>query len=60
MPPSQEARFTARCTACGVPYLRIGAVADAAEPALVVQDLFALPLAELREVHEATLPAAFA
>ena len=60
VPPSQEARFAARCTASGVPYLRIGAVADAAEPALVVHDLFALPLAELREVHEATLPAAFA
>ena len=60
VPPSQEARFAARCTASGVPFLRIGAVADAAEPALVVHDLFALPLAELREVHEATLPAAFA
>ena len=60
VPPSQEARFTDRCTASGVRYLRVGAVADAAEPALVVQDLFALPLAELREVHEATLPAAFA
>ena len=60
VPPPQEARFAARCTASGVPFLRIGAVADAAEPTLVVQDLFALPLAELREVHEATLPAAFA
>ena len=60
VPRSHEARFTERCTASGVPYLRIGVVADAAEPALDVQDLITVPLAELREVHEATLPAAFA
>jgi len=60
VPRSHEARFTDRCTASGVPYLRIGVVADAAEPALDVQDLITVPLAELREVHEATLPAAFA
>ena len=64
VPRSEEVRFTDMCTARGVPHQRIGVVddgagtADAAQ-ALDVQDLFVLPLAELRAAHEATLPAAF-
>ena len=60
VPRSEEVRFTDVCSARGVPHLRIGVVDEAAEPTLDVQGLFALPLAELRTVHEATLPAAFA
>ena len=33
--------------------------ADGDEPALEVQDLFTLPLAELRDLSTSTLPAAF-
>jgi len=60
VPRSEEVRFTDVCSARSVPHLRIGVVDEAAEPALDVQGLFTLPLAELRAVHEATLPAAFA
>ncbi len=59
VPRSEEVRFTDVCTARGVPHLRIGVVDEASEPTLDVQGLFTLPLAELRAVHEATLPAAF-
>jgi phosphoribosylformylglycinamidine synthase len=67
VPRSEEVRFTDVCTARGVPHLRIG-VSDAggpgadgadAGPALDVQELFTLPLAELRTAHERTLPEAF-
>ncbi|MBC7638549.1 MAG: phosphoribosylformylglycinamidine synthase subunit PurL [Rhodoferax sp.] len=60
VPRSEEVRFTDVCTARGVAHLRIGVVDEAAEPALDVQGLFTLPLAELRATHDATLPAAFA
>ncbi len=61
VPRSEEVRFTDMCTARGVPHLRIGVVdaTDDVEPALDVQGQFTLPLAELREAHERTLPAAF-
>ena len=72
VPRSEEVRFTDVCTARGVPHLRIG-VSDAggpdaggpgaagadAGPALDVQELFTLPLAELRTARERTLPEAF-
>jgi phosphoribosylformylglycinamidine synthase len=46
------------CTARRFPHVRIGVVADGAgAPALDVQELFTVPLAELRTAHEATLPA---
>ena len=53
---SEELRFTEMCSARGLPVRRIG-VTDGAS--LDVQDLFDLPLAELREAHERTLPALF-
>ncbi|HEX8497372.1 MAG TPA: phosphoribosylformylglycinamidine synthase subunit PurL [Actinomycetales bacterium] len=59
VPRSEEVRFTDVCSARQVPHLRIGVVDDAGEQALEVQGQFTLPLTRLREVHEATLPAAF-
>ncbi|MGN6301205.1 MAG: phosphoribosylformylglycinamidine synthase subunit PurL [Angustibacter sp.] len=61
VPRSEEVRFTDMCTARGVPHLRIGVVddGDAGAAVLDVQGQFTVPLEELREVHERTLPAAF-
>ncbi|WP_092867508.1 phosphoribosylformylglycinamidine synthase subunit PurL [Quadrisphaera sp. DSM 44207] len=61
VPRSEEVRFTDMCTARRVPHLRIG-VTDGTgdDAALDVQELFTVPLAELREVHAAPLPRAFA
>ncbi|KQY21762.1 phosphoribosylglycinamide synthetase [Cellulomonas sp. Root485] len=71
VPRSEEVRLVDLCTARGVPALRLGETAescspgagtptDAADhvhgPAVEVQGLFTLPLAEAREAHEATLP----
>jgi phosphoribosylformylglycinamidine synthase subunit PurL len=56
VPRSEELRFTEMCSARGLPCTRIG-VTDG--EALDVQDLFELPLAELREAHEGTLPRLF-
>jgi phosphoribosylformylglycinamidine synthase len=51
------------CAARGIPFARIGVDDDGpgdqeGEPVLDVQGLFTVPLAELREAHELTLPAA--
>ncbi|MDQ0375016.1 phosphoribosylformylglycinamidine synthase subunit PurL [Cellulomonas humilata] len=71
VPRSEEVRLVDLCTARGVPALRLGETAescspgagtptDAADhvhgPAVEVQGVFTLPLAEAREAHEATLP----
>jgi len=71
VPRSEEVRLADLCTARGVPALRLGetaehctpgagAAVDKADhdhgPAVEVAGLFTLPLAEAREVHEATLP----
>jgi phosphoribosylformylglycinamidine synthase subunit PurL len=56
VPRSEELRFTEMCSARGLPCTRIG-VTDG--ETLDVQDLFEVPLAELRRAHEATLPALF-
>ncbi len=57
VPRSEELRFTDMCGARGLPATRIGVVdGDAIE----VQGQFTLPLAELRAVHEATIPAILA
>jgi phosphoribosylformylglycinamidine synthase len=57
VPRSEELRFTDMCGVRGLPATRIGVVdGDAIE----VQGQFSVSLAELREVHEATIPALLA
>jgi len=56
VPRSEELRFTEMCDARGLPCTRIG-VTDGV--ALEVQDVLLLELDDLREAHEATLPALF-
>ena len=56
VPRSEELRFTEMCDARGLPCARIG-VTDGT--ALDVQDVLVLELDDLREAHEATLPALF-
>jgi phosphoribosylformylglycinamidine synthase len=58
VPRSEEARFTEMCTVRNLPWARIGVV-DAAGRALEVQGQFTVPLEELRDAHERTLPALF-
>ncbi|WP_235438893.1 AIR synthase-related protein, partial [Streptomyces yangpuensis] len=57
VPRSEELRFTDMCGARGLPVARIGVV-DGDE--IEIQGEFSLPLAELREAHEATIPALLA
>jgi phosphoribosylformylglycinamidine synthase len=60
VPRSEEVRFTDMCTARRFPHRRIGVVDDGAgSPGLDVQGQFSVPLAELREAYERTLPALF-
>jgi phosphoribosylformylglycinamidine synthase II len=56
VPRSEELRFTEMCDARGLPCTRIG-VTDGLR--LEVQDVLSHELADLREAHEATLPALF-
>ncbi|MFI0737794.1 phosphoribosylformylglycinamidine synthase subunit PurL [Streptomyces sp. NPDC021100] len=56
VPRSEELRFTDMCGARGLPATRVGVVDG---ESLEVQGHFELPLAELREAHEATLPGLF-
>ncbi|MCG2623341.1 phosphoribosylformylglycinamidine synthase subunit PurL [Arthrobacter sp. I2-34] len=56
---SEEVRFKDMCTARGFAHLRIGVV-DTQNEALDFQGQFSLPLAELKEAHEGTLPKYFA
>ncbi|HEV7826440.1 MAG TPA: phosphoribosylformylglycinamidine synthase subunit PurL [Mycobacteriales bacterium] len=58
VPRSEELRFTEMCTARKLPWQRIGVV-DAEAKALEIQDAFTVPLTELREAHEGTLPRLF-
>ncbi|PWI42480.1 phosphoribosylformylglycinamidine synthase subunit PurL [Streptomyces sp. ICBB 8177] len=53
VPRSEELRFTDMCGARGLPATRIGVVDG---DALDVQGEFTLPLAELREAYEGTIP----
>ncbi len=56
VPPAAEAAFAELCAAHGLPATRIGTVGgDAVE----IADVLTLPLAELREAHERTLPELF-
>jgi phosphoribosylformylglycinamidine synthase len=57
LPPTEAEAFTARCTSAGLPWQRLGVVEPNEE--LVIEGLAPLPLAELRSVGEATLPALF-
>ncbi|MEU1817943.1 phosphoribosylformylglycinamidine synthase subunit PurL [Streptomyces roseifaciens] len=57
VPRSEELRFTDMCGARGLPAARIGVV-DGEE--IDIQGQFSIPLAELREAHEATIPALLA
>src|SRR6478736_5083986 len=74
VPRSEEVRLVDLCTARGVPALRLGETAESCSPgagtpvdeaehvhgpAVEVQGLFTLPLAEARAAHEATLPRYF-
>jgi phosphoribosylformylglycinamidine (FGAM) synthase-like enzyme len=59
VPAGAEARFTELCSARDVPCQRIGAV-DAESAAVEIQGVATLPLAELSEAWERTLPALFA
>ncbi|QQQ76235.1 phosphoribosylformylglycinamidine synthase subunit PurL [Saccharothrix sp. 6-C] len=58
VPRTEELRFTDMCTARGLPWRKVGVV-DPESDALEVQELGSLPLAELREAWEGTLPALF-
>ncbi|SDC88895.1 phosphoribosylformylglycinamidine synthase subunit PurL [Actinokineospora iranica] len=58
VPRSEELRFTEMCTARGLPWRRTGVV-DPESKSLEIQDIGDLPLAELREAWEGTLPALF-
>jgi hypothetical protein len=57
VPRSEELRFTEMCSARGLPCSRVGVTDDSG--LLDVQDLFEVPLDELREAHEGTLPRLF-
>ncbi|MFE3442302.1 phosphoribosylformylglycinamidine synthase subunit PurL [Nocardia sp. NPDC059180] len=58
VPRSEETRFTRMCTARELPWVRIGVVDQGAD-SIEVQGQFSVPLSELREAHEATLPKLF-
>ncbi|MGW7487096.1 phosphoribosylformylglycinamidine synthase subunit PurL [Streptomyces sp. NPDC054786] len=53
VPRSEELRFTDMCGARGLPATRIGVI-DGDE--IDVQGQFSLPLSELKDAHEATIP----
>ncbi|MGY0059680.1 phosphoribosylformylglycinamidine synthase subunit PurL [Streptomyces sp. LZ34] len=53
VPRSEEVRFNDMCGARGLPAARIGVVDG---DAIDVQGQFSVPLAELKEAHEATIP----
>lgn len=58
VPREDDVKFRGLCEGRGVHSLRIG-VSDAgagSEPVLEVQDLFTIPVTELRTTHRATLP----
>ena len=62
VPREEDVKFRGLCEGRGYPVLRIGVTDPAAEgeePALEVQDVFTIPLSELREQSRGTLPAVF-
>ncbi|NED63246.1 phosphoribosylformylglycinamidine synthase II, partial [Streptomyces sp. SID10244] len=58
VPRTEESRFTSMLDARGMPWARVGVV-DQGSDAVSVQDQFEIPLTELREVYEGTLPTLF-
>ncbi|MDQ1674218.1 MAG: phosphoribosylformylglycinamidine synthase subunit PurL, partial [Frankiaceae bacterium] len=58
VPRSEELRFTDMCEARGLPWTRIGVV-EATEAPFEVQDVLSVPLDELRNAYEDTLPRIF-
>ncbi len=58
VPRTEESRFTGMCTARNMPWVRIGVV-DEGSDSVEIQGLFSIPMTELREVWEGTLPALF-
>jgi phosphoribosylformylglycinamidine synthase len=58
VPRTEEQRFTDMCTARRLPWRKVGVV-DPESNALEIQELGELPLDELREAWEGTLPALF-
>nr|WP_235874903.1 phosphoribosylformylglycinamidine synthase subunit PurL [Saccharopolyspora aridisoli] len=58
VPRSEEQRFTDMCTARSLPWAKVG-VADAGSNSLDIQDVTEIPLPELREAWEGTLPKLF-
>ncbi|MEV4728669.1 phosphoribosylformylglycinamidine synthase subunit PurL [Saccharopolyspora sp. NPDC049426] len=58
VPRSEELRFTDMCTVRGLPWAKVG-VADAGSNSLDIQDVTEIPLPELREAWEGTLPKLF-
>ena len=58
VPPSGQDRFIELCSTRGFAQVQIGVVDDQVD-GLEIQDEFAVSLAELRQAHTATLPAAF-
>lgn len=58
VPRSEETRFTKMCDARGLPWVRIGVV-DQGSDSVEVQGQFTVPVTELREVFEGTLPRLF-
>ncbi|MFI9104916.1 phosphoribosylformylglycinamidine synthase subunit PurL [Streptomyces fildesensis] len=57
VPRSEELRFNDMCGARGLPAARIGVVDG---ETIEIQDQFTIPLSELKQAHEATIPALLA
>ncbi|WP_032407659.1 phosphoribosylformylglycinamidine synthase subunit PurL [Rhodococcoides fascians] len=58
VPRTEETRFTGMCTARGLPLARVGVV-DEGSDSIEVQGQFSVPMTELRETFESTLPRLF-
>ena len=54
VPREDDVKFQGLCEGRGYPVLRIG-VTDAASSALEIQDLFTVPVAELRSTHRSPM-----
>ena len=62
VPREEDVKFRGLCEGRGYPVLRIGvtdSAPDGEQSSLEIQDVFSIPVPELRRVAKATLPAAF-